>query len=36
MGQATALSTYRSRLTAAEVDRVRELTSSVAARVLER
>ena len=36
MGQATALSTYRSRLTEAEVDRVRELTSAVAARVLTR
>jgi hypothetical protein len=34
MGQATALSTYRTRLTLAEVDRVRELTASVAARVL--
>jgi hypothetical protein len=34
MGQATALSTYRTRLTQAEVDRVRELTSPVAARVL--
>jgi hypothetical protein len=33
-GAATALSTYRTRLTPAEVDRVRELTASVAARVL--
>jgi hypothetical protein len=34
MGQATALSTYRSRLSEDEVARVRELTASVAARVL--
>jgi len=34
MGQATALSTYRTRLTQAEVERVRELTAPVAARVL--
>jgi hypothetical protein len=34
MGQATALSTYRSRLTPEEIERVRVLTSSVAARVL--
>jgi hypothetical protein len=34
MGSATALSTYRTRLTEAEVDRVRELTSTVAGRVL--
>jgi hypothetical protein len=34
MGASTALSTYRSRLTEAEVDRVRELTADVAARVL--
>jgi hypothetical protein len=34
MGAATALSTYRSRLTEAEVDRVRELTADVAARIL--
>jgi hypothetical protein len=33
-GASTALSTYRTRLTPAEVDRVRELTASVAARVL--
>jgi hypothetical protein len=34
MGSATALSTYRTRLTDAEVERVRELTASVAGRVL--
>jgi hypothetical protein len=34
MGASTALSTYRSRLTEAEVERVRELTAEVAARVL--
>ena len=34
MGQATALSTYRQRLSPAEVERVRELTSGVAGRVL--
>jgi hypothetical protein len=34
MGSATALSTYRTRLTPAEVERVRELTGGVAARVL--
>jgi hypothetical protein len=34
MGSATALSTYRNRLTPAEVERVRELTAGVAARVL--
>ena len=36
MGASTALSTYRSRLTEAEVERVRELTAEVAARVLPR
>jgi hypothetical protein len=36
MGRTTALSTYRSRLSESEVDRVRELTSSVATRVLGR
>jgi hypothetical protein len=34
MGSTTALSTYRSRLTPQEVERVRELTAEVAARVL--
>ena len=34
MGQGTALSTYRSRLTPEEIARVRELTATVAARVL--
>jgi hypothetical protein len=34
MGSATALSTYRNRLTPAEVERVRELTAEVAGRVL--
>ena len=34
MGSATALSTYRTRLTPAEVERVRTLTASVAGRVL--
>ncbi len=34
MGASTALSTYRSRLTETEVERVRELTGEVAARVL--
>lgn len=34
MGQGTALSTYRSRLTPEEIARVRELTGDVAARVL--
>jgi hypothetical protein len=34
MGSATALSSYRTRLTDAEVERVRELTASVAGRVL--
>jgi hypothetical protein len=34
MGSATALSTYRNRLTPAEVERVRELTAGLAARVL--
>jgi hypothetical protein len=33
-GAATALSTYRNRLTPAEVERVRELTAEVAGRVL--
>ena len=33
-GAATALSTYRNRLTPGEVDRVRELTADVAERVL--
>jgi hypothetical protein len=36
MGRATALTTYRERLTAEEIDRVRELTATVAARVLPR
>jgi hypothetical protein len=36
MGSGTALSTYRSRLSEAEVDRVRELTDDVASRVLAR
>jgi hypothetical protein len=34
MGSATALSSYKSRLTAEEIERVRELTGAVAARVL--
>ncbi len=34
MGRGTALSTYRSRLTPGEIERVRELTATVAARVL--
>ncbi len=34
MGAATALSSYRSRLTPEEIDRVRELTAEVAGRVL--
>jgi len=36
MGSATALSTYRNRLSPEEVDRVRELTAEVAGRVLPR
>ena len=36
MGASTALSTYRSRLTADEVERVRDLTADVAGRILPR
>ncbi len=35
MGRTTALSSYRTRLTSAEIDRVHELTAPVAARVLD-
>jgi hypothetical protein len=36
MGQATALSTFRERLTPEEIERARELTAAVAARILPR